>query len=459
MFNIKNWNQHRPSATLPQILMYSLPTVSVSFLFGGMAVLQGIYAIHFGLSLTTIATVVLIARLFDAISDPLIGYFSDRYYQKRQDRKIFIVLGGVLFIIASWFLYSPPKEVSGQYFLLWFLLFYFAHTLFEIPHLSWGSELSTHSSEKNKVYALRCFCSLLGGLLFFAMPLLPYFETSEYTPQTLRWSVVVASTFLLPTLYFCIKGVPKFPAAHTKYVDKVPNTKVKLAEEVSLIFRNKPLVLMLTTCMFVNIGIGMWATLLFIYVDAYLGLGKQLAYVYLGASCLNLIFLRVWHLLASSLGKQRVWTIGTLLMVLGVVGTGFLSPGDTDWRALTVCIVLSYAGLYTLSLAAPSLLSDIIDYGTWKNRMDRAGTCFSLYAFISKTFGSLGGAASLGIAGWYGFNASLNSHTEATISGMRFAIAWIPASIIFVAAILIFFIPINMRQHAIIRYRLDSKRV
>ena len=75
----------------------------------------------------------------------------------------------------------------------------------------------------------------------------------------------------------------------------------------------------------------------------------------------------------------------------------------------------------------PSLLSDIVDYGTWKFGADRAGTYFSLYTFINKAVGALGGAMGLAIAGWVGFDPTTTTHSDMSISGVRFAIAWIPA--------------------------------
>ena len=88
---------------------YALPVLPLAFLLGPMAILQGIYAKYFGLGLTIIASVLLVSRLFDAITDPAIGYYADKYYTKHGSRKPFVVSGGILFIISSWFLYVPTR--------------------------------------------------------------------------------------------------------------------------------------------------------------------------------------------------------------------------------------------------------------------------------------------------------------------------------------------------------------
>ena len=103
-----------------QGLAYALPVLPLAFLLGPMAILQGIYAKHFGLTLTTIASVLLISRVFDAVTDPIIGYYADKHRVMSGSRKPFILTGGILFIISSWFLYVPPANVSAEYFLVWF---------------------------------------------------------------------------------------------------------------------------------------------------------------------------------------------------------------------------------------------------------------------------------------------------------------------------------------------------
>ena len=150
-------HQTKKSLTRFRLFAYALPVIPVNFLAGPLTILQGIYAKYFGLSLASIASVLLIARLFDAISDPMIGFLSDRFYARSGSRKQFVVCGGVLLILACYFLYVPPVDVSSVYFLGWFLAFYFAFTMFEIPHLAWASDLVSDSQgKKHNLWLASC---------------------------------------------------------------------------------------------------------------------------------------------------------------------------------------------------------------------------------------------------------------------------------------------------------------
>ena len=136
-------------STLQQVA-YTLPVMGTIFLFGPVALLQGIYATYFGLSLTTIAMVLLIARVFDAVTDPIVGYLSDYCHIRTGSRKIFLACGGVLVIVSAYFLYVPvdpssldtSTQVSAAHFLIFYLLLYLSMTIFEIPHLAFSIALS-----------------------------------------------------------------------------------------------------------------------------------------------------------------------------------------------------------------------------------------------------------------------------------------------------------------------------
>ena len=97
-------------------IAYALPVVPVLILMSTNNVLSGIYATHHGLALSAIATVMLIAGLFDAVTDPSIGYFSDRYHARTGSRRPFVVVGAALLIPCAWFLLNPGEGATAAYF-------------------------------------------------------------------------------------------------------------------------------------------------------------------------------------------------------------------------------------------------------------------------------------------------------------------------------------------------------
>lgn len=448
-----------------QGLAYALPVLGVAFLTGPLTILQGIYATHFGLALTTIATVLLVSRLFDAVSDPLIGYLSDQYYARYGSRKPFVISGGVLFILSSWFLYVPPDNVSTVYFLGWFLAFYLCYTLFYIPHLAWGSELSGNSQEKNTIYSWRAAGDFLGALLFFAVPLLPIFETNAFTPETLQWSVFLAGCLMLPMLYLCVTKVPNkrnneaLKDHNINHFKSSCQKKESLGDLLSSILGNPSLLWFLAAFFSAGTGVGMWFAMVYLFADSFLGLGQQLAWMFVISYGVGSVTMGLWAKLATYWGKQRVWGLAMLTIGIGLVGMGWLTPGEVSQLPLLLCMIMIYSGFAAWIILAPSLLADIIDYGTWKFGRDRAGTYFSLYTLIMKTNYAIGGALGLGIAGGYGFDASATAHSTEVVFGLHLAMVWIPVPMVLLSIVFMAFIPINSRRHAIIRRCLDVRVV
>ena len=449
---------------LPQYIAYAAPSMAIAFLFSSLGIIQGIYAKHFGMALSSIALVLLVSRLFDAVTDPLIGYFSDRYRARSGTRKPFVVVGGLFFIVSSYFLYVPinpdnidsSTTVSTPYFLGWFLAFYFAWTLLEIPHLAWGAELAPSSKAKNKIYSLRSMATYLGILLFYLVPLLPFFETNEFTPQTLQWAVVAAGLMMIVSLYFCVRLTPKSNGIyiHSSKCSKKESIWVLRRE----IINNKPFLLFIVAFFLFGVGgSGMWFTLKFIFVDAYLGLGKHFALLSLVGICASLVAIGFWYWLASHLGKKIVWGLGMLLYALGIFGASFLEPGQASIVALSVIMVLVYVGSTPINAISPSLLADIIDYSSWKFGSDHTATYFSLYMLVLKASLAVGGSLGLGLASWYGFDPAAVAHRDEHVFGLRLSISWIPAGLLLLSILVMALVPINGRRHAVIRRRLDTR--
>lgn len=472
LINIETKRYLESTISFRQQLTYALPVIVTALLLGPLAIVQGIYAKYFGLSLITIAKVLLVARIFDAVTDPLIGYYSDLYHQHTGSRKPFVICGSVLLIFSAYFLYAPLDwktlealdqgtttsiTVSAGYFFGWFLLFYFSWTLIEIPHLAWASELAVSSNEKSRIYSLRYSFATIGNLTFYAIPMLSVFSSNEITPITLYWLVILASCLMLPCVYFCIKLTPcsAMPPSSTKS-QRSSSSWANIQSLSKETMANKPLILFLMAVSATTIGVsGMWFTLIFIYADSYLQLGEHFALASLISPCLGLLFIGGWYVLAVRLGKQVTLSVAMLCSTTGIVLTGFLSPGESGFISLLLVMILCYGlGASANGALAPSLLADIIDYHRWKFGGDHTGTYFSLYTFVAKGSLAIGGAMGLAVAGVYGFDPAEEIHSVENIMGLHLAIAWIPAVMVLVSIVLFLSNPMTTRRHNIIRKRL-----
>ena len=429
------------------LVAYSLPLFALHFSVAPMmSILQGIYAKHYGLELTAIASVLIIARVFDGVTDPLIGYFSDR----TRARKPFSLAGGGLFVISAYFLFSPPDDVSVGYFLFWYLAFFLSLTLFEIPHLSWGSELAPQYEERSRLYTTRGGFLIVGQTAFYALPYLPILPGNEFTPETLRLAVFLSAILTVISLYWMARAVPDKLARH-----RTTRHRENVRSVLRAIYKNKPLLIFVAAQSLSGFGMGMWIGLLFIYLDTYLQLGESAAAFFLIGNLFSLASLAFWLRFANRIGKAHAWAASTVAFLVLIATMGALQPGIGFWIPLFIMCAFYFAN-GCMHVVAPSILADTVDYGKLKFGGDRAGTYFAFFALLGKVNAGVGAGAALAIAGLFKYDPAILQNTSEAVFGLK--LAFVVAPLFFIAASLIFILmtPITKRRHETIRKRLNA---
>jgi len=440
-----------------KILAFSAPFLGLVFLMGPINIVQGIYAKYFGIPLTTLAGILLLCRLFDVFSDPLMGYFSDRYRARTGTRKPFVLVGGLSLIVCSYFLFIPPDDVSTAYIIFWMISLYAASTLTSIPTYAWGGEISAHPEERTLIFSVQAFVGKIGFLLFYLVPFLPLFTTTEITPETLKVSVIIAAILMLPGLYIALKHAPNGPHVRMDKVEKKKKASVSLREFISALKRNKPFQIFVAAYMCVGLGIGMYFGLFFIFVDSYLGQGEDYAMLASLSMLVGLISVPLVYKVIVLIGKKWAWGISLLLMTLSFFYTGQLRPGEDVFLSLLILkIIFDIAGA-ALSMITLPLLNEAVDYGLLSNKTERRGLYYSIYSLLLKFEAALGLALGLAIAGWLGFDGTASTHDESSGFAIRMAMSWIPCVFMSLGFFFIWRLPIDERRAGIIARRLAGR--
>lgn len=427
---------------------YAAPAFSQALIHGPVGtVIQGIYGKHFGVALASIATVLVVSRVFDAVTDPVIGYVSDRYRTRWGHRKPWLLGGSLIAVVACWFLYAPPGTVSAGYFLVWFLLAYVGWTISEIPYRAWMAELSEDYNERTRIATWRTFARYLGFIAFYGIPFLPMFETTEFTPETLRVTALLAAVALPATAIIAVVFVPQ------GNVPESTSTQ-SLARAWPAVLRNKPLVLFLLTYATGGLATGCAFGSLFFFVDSHLGLGATLALLFVLGAPVGAAAMPFWAWLANRIGKQRAWAVAyassaTFLLLHLLIPAG--PPGEF-WLIIAFLAVFAVSSAGVVIPAA--LLADLVDYGRWKFRGDYAGTYFSIQTMVEKGVEGLGVAMGLAIAAYFGFSPELAEQTERGTFGLLLAFPVLPALLTYATVPIIWRFPIDERRQKIIVRRL-----
>ena len=125
------------------------------------AYIPNYYGADLGVSLAAIGSVWLFARLFDAITDPLIGYLGDKTDTRWGRRRVWM-LGSIPFLMLSVYkIFFPSLDVDAGYLLFWLVVFWLGWTMLFIPYYAWAAELSPDYNERTTIAAWRMFLGMM----------------------------------------------------------------------------------------------------------------------------------------------------------------------------------------------------------------------------------------------------------------------------------------------------------
>jgi GPH family glycoside/pentoside/hexuronide:cation symporter len=445
-------NKSHPGALpLTQQLAYALPALPLALIGIPIYVyLPKFYTDTMGMGLSTVGMLLLGVRLFDALTDPVIGYLSDTTKSRLGRRRPYIAGGSVGLAISIIFLFNPP-EMNGPamaiYFGGWLFALFFFWTLVTIPYESLGPELTSDYHQRTALFSLRDGFLILGTLLAAAAPIM-IGQLFDLTGQTMTESRRFAVMSLLFT--------PLVLAAAGICIWKIRETaSLKSSENMgwASVFKNRPFIILITGYTISALGSSLPATLILFYVEYVLGAGN--AEIFLLIYFLTgILFLPLWVKISQRTGKKKAWIMSMLLNTGAFSGVFFLGAGDET--AYGWLVFLSGIG-FGASLALPSAIqADVIDYDHLHTGQRREGRYLGIWSVAKKLSAALGIGIGLWVLGQSGYTAN-TPQGEDTLFMLRVLYALVPCLCNLVAIGVICFYPITENVHARIREEIDAR--
>lgn len=372
-----------------------------------------LYAAHFGLPLAVVGTVLLAARIWDALIDPLMGWQADRLGQRRAAIALAMPLMGCGLVG----LLDPPGASPGPLWLLGMLfVVYLGYSLAAVSYHAWGAELGTDAHERTRVTAVREGFALAGVVLASVLPGLLGPSLGEGLRQ-LAWVFValLLATGALTLLLTPVAGVVARPtqglAGMAAWLRARRFRRLLLVFAVSGIAAAIPASLVLFFIADV------------LQASPHSGLFLALYFVSAAAG------LPGWVWLSRRHGKAHAWCAGMLLAVLVFGWAATLGPGEVAAFAL-ICVLSGLALGADLALP-PSILADLIA----ADEAPGAGLSFGIWNFVAKLNLALAAGVSLPVLGWLGYVPG--TQTQAGIGALALLYAVVPAALKLVAACLL----------------------
>ncbi|MBM4204206.1 MAG: MFS transporter [Gammaproteobacteria bacterium] len=433
-----------------RLLAYALIEFPVGGAMNATSLFLGFHYASLGVDLAEIGLIMMVARLIDVLIDPAVGLMSDRTRIRYGRRKIWVIAGAPVFVLACWNLFVPPDVVTATYFAGWLILFWLGFSMINIPYYAWGAELSPDYHERTRITTWRTIVGTLGSFSFLLIPAIrqEIFGVGGQPGEVLA-VIAVVTLFAVPALVaFAALNVPD--REMDAHVQQVP-----LMRGIRVMAGNAPFLRLLAAFTIVGLGPVLQGAMFPFFIQHVVGdttSGPKILLIYYPTVACGIL---VWAALARRVDKHRAWMTGMTMMA--IVTVSYMLVGQGDLLLMTMILGLSGIASGALSALPASMKADVVDLDAVESGEDRAGLFFAVWSLAVKFIAAVGQGLAFTTLAWIGFEAK-GSNSPDEIFGLRVFYSAGPMVLYVIALLLVWGYPITSKRHAELRRELAERR-
>ena len=411
-----------------------------------------------GVSAAAVGTLFIVARIWDAINDPIMGIIVDKTGSGKHGKfRPYLVMFGIPLVLVGILAFTKlpglPESMKLPYAYVTYIAFGMLYTAVNIPYGSLSSVMTRNPDERTALSNFRNIGSMVSGILVMVLvPSLIYKDNVANASGFIKCAVIFA---VLSGLCF----IASFRLTRERIVSQTnTENKVSIGKSLLTLFKNRA---------FIGISIASFATC------GAMWLGSSLnAYLYkeyfhntnlIGVAGIAtmipmLIVMPFIGVLVKKFGKKEISVVGTILAMI-VYGILFILPITNPYIYIGLTMV---AGLGTgvVSALTWALIADAIDYQEYLTGERNEGTVYSTYSLFRKLAQALSGGAGAFALGLLGYEAGVAVQAEAVGVGVKNVICGANFIGLGLSAIVLIFI-FNLSKKKIdeVKKTLDERRV
>ena len=434
------------------------------------------YSNVFGLSLADAGVLMLVTRIWDAVSDPMMGIICDRTKTRWGKYRPYLLFFALPFAVCGILLFTTPENGKTLWAYITYICMMTVYTGINVPYGSLLNVMTADSDEKSVLSSYRMFFAYGGSFiaLFAWEPLCNMFDKARVvsadaagglasiSTSPVAWNramiVIAACCFIFFILSFLL----------TKEHVKSEST-VSVGQDLKLLLKNKPWWLLIGAALASNLfNTVRGTTTAYFFADYILKtveMAPQWAFLVSASIFLsigevaNMVGVVIAVPMSKKLGKKSTYMVSMAVLIVLSIAFFFL-PATTGgyWAMLFFQILIStFTGI--ISPLVWSMYADVADYSELKDRTASTGLIFSSASMAQKFGGAFGGSAVMWLLAAFGYNTVAGAvQTDTAILGLRILMSWGPALVAALSILVVWFYPLTKKKMEGVQAELAVKR-
>lgn len=447
-------NKRNTSLSLKEKIGYGLGDTASHFVWDmvGFWILI-FYTDTFGISAAAAGTIMLIARVWDMVSDPIMGIIADRTQTPMGKFRPYIIWMALPYAVLAILTFSTPQlSPAGKviYAGVTYLLLMTVFTAINLPYSSLGAVMTSDSYERAGLNSYRFIFAFVGQFIVTgtALYLANYFGNGNQA-KGYQYTMMLfgAISFLLFLVTF---------KTTKERVHPPKKQKQNLRKDLLDLFKNKPWRILFLVGIFSFIMFAMQNLAVAYYFKYYIGKEENVQLFNVIGTAALILGIPLSKPLSKRFGKRNVYMASSLVSGLFFILLYLPKQGDT-----TMIYTFNILAKFTYAPAVPllwTMLADTADYSEWKNGRRATGLVFSAATFAQKAGWGIGGA----LAGWllalYNFTPNVEQSASA-LSGIKMMISVFPGILYMSCAVLLYFYAIDQKTCQVMQDELETRRL
>jgi|TARA_B100002019_G_C21252177_1_gene591761 GPH family glycoside/pentoside/hexuronide:cation symporter len=464
----------RDSIPLSQKIAFGIGMLANQMFPAVLGIFMVVLVQGLGMSPLLWSLIFFLPKLIDAITDPLMGYISDHTISRWGKRRPYVFIGAIISgfsFVMMWQLSAENSEMYNfYYFLFWSCVFWIGMTIFSVPYVAMGYEMSSEFHERTRLMAVAQWIGqwawVLAPWLWIFLYDPDWFESAAEGAKYLSlWVGGICMVLALVPAIFCRSTTGVGDKLKLGNVDGLLDTVKDFISGIIITFKNKPFQKICIATFFIFNSFQTIAAFSWFIIVYYMNNGDTAQagvwptlFGSVMSLCTCFLVIPVVNGMAQKYGKRYTFLFTQSISLFGYILLWWCFSPKNPWMIFIPLPLIAFGigGLFTLMM---SMTADICDLDELETGERREGTFGAIYWWMVKLGAAFAGGAAGLILSAIGFDQNVTLQSESTLVLLRLSYIVIPCIGTIIAILVMRNYDLDESKANEIRIKLDARNM